>query len=351
MPEYKKQHYVPQLILRYFSTDREKKCTNVFNPDKEFYKRDCPLKDQAQENYFYGENGEIEKSLSNIESKVAPILLSIVRDIKAPSIDTEDYGDLLIFTLLLGGRTRFVAERSNEVLNKLFQELAIVGDKPSVKEKNIRIKHKRPAVEILRATVKALKGADDLKMKLVVNKTKIKFITSDNPVVKYNQYLEMRNHPGGHTGLLNKGLQIFFPLSPDLMIHYYDDWAYKVGDRKKLFVSVEDESDISQLNFLQIVNCYKSTFSTNSTNEHYLLQLSQKAKKLRKLEYHNLTEVERSTDHEQTERIVFAQHNVERKIKLSLSFIKQPKIAKRHVLSNHVVQVRDESKRNGKYLY
>ena len=123
MAEKKKQHYVPKLLLRLFSTDTNKKLINIFNTNNLFYRENCPLDDQAQENYFYGKDGIIEDSLADLENKVTPVLKKIIENNILPKKETEDYKTLFLFSFFLAHRTKAVSEQMNEVVNKTFQEI------------------------------------------------------------------------------------------------------------------------------------------------------------------------------------------------------------------------------------
>lgn len=125
-------------------------------------------------------------------------------------------------------------EQMKEFRDKFLHELDSYGDE----EMAMRIKeYKQKAPNITEFTLSnvsnSIKRTFDLKVKLLINTTVTPFITSDHPVIRYNQFLEMRRHPGGNAGLAAKGLQVFLPLSPKHMLLFYDDWVYKVGGRSQ----------------------------------------------------------------------------------------------------------------------
>ena len=99
----------------------------------------------------------------------------------------------------------------------------------------------------------------DLEYKLLVNRTDVEFITSDNPVVLYNQIFSFRKF-GSNTGLATKGLQIFFPISPDKIILLYDSDVYRVGSEKKIAIEILNNKDISNINTLQACSCYENIY-------------------------------------------------------------------------------------------
>ncbi|AEA44124.1 DUF4238 domain-containing protein [Fluviicola taffensis] len=344
MAEKKKQHFVPQLLLRHFSTDRDKKLINIFNSDSKFYKSNCPLKSQGQESYFYGEDGIIENALGELESNAAPIVSNIISNKTIPKRDSLDSQNLFLFSMLLSFRTKNTVKHMNEVVDKPFQEIKKLDSRfNDNKYDNIHVGLKNPAAFSLSMISKEVLNAYDLGLKLIVNKSNKKFITSDHPAVLYNQFLEERKHPGGHLGIFTKGLQLFFPISPECMLVYYDTWAYKVGNKKDNIIYTQNSSDIDQLNFLQMVNCTEMIYTNDSVKEFELFRFSDKAKSLRTQDRTKFYEVNtRYKDDEGLEHIQYIQHGDNRNINLKLSFIKQPQGAKSHKLSDYVLQFRDE---------
>ena len=77
----------------------------------------------------------------------------------------------------------------------------------------------------------------DLKVHLVWSPHQV-FLTSDNPIFKYNQYCEGVRF-SGVTGGGSRGLQIFVPLSPYLHLILYDDRTYRVRTWMVSFVPVK----------------------------------------------------------------------------------------------------------------
>lgn len=348
MPEKKKQHYVPKLLLRYFACDAKKSLINVFNANTNFYRSSCPLKTQAQEDYFYGKDGVIEDGLGKIETTAAPIISKIVEEKILPKRGTKDHEDLFLFTMLLEGRTKNNAEHLNEMVDKMFQEIKKSDSRFKKKKyEDLHLQLENAAAFGLSVLAEKVFIAYDLELALLVNQTEKGFITSDHPAVSYNQFLEVRNHPGGHHGLVTKGLQIFLPISPNCMLVLYDKWAYKLGNKKDNVINVTNTKDIEQLNYLQIVNCTDLVFSNNLIKEHELILLSERSKLLRSKDRTKLHEInKRHIDDEGNEHVYYTQHADNRKIKLNLSFVKQTQHAKSHKLNNYAVQFRNEQLRH-----
>lgn len=123
----------------------------------------------------------------------------------------------------------------------------------------------------------------DLDYKLIKNVSKIPFIISDNPLVKYNQFLEKRKwNIGGHSGYSTIGLQIFLPINDSYLLVIYDSNVYKVGNRKETVVEIDDEHSINQLNLLQYLNCSETIFFNHKISKFYIEKLKNKAKNYQK---------------------------------------------------------------------
>lgn len=225
----------------------------------------APIKGQASEDYFYSDNEEIEKTLGDLERRAVSV---INRIIAAPmeSLDEEDKGTLFLFTVIQLGRTAKQADHFrqvyHEILPFLLNECSKISTSAGRLEQGECIKDKAsglieepppfPAVYSVDAHAQISDIMRDLSVKILINKTSKAFITSDNPVAKYDQFIErMRQET---YGLGTRGLQIFFPLSPRIGVMYYDPKCYKLGYKKRKYVKLDQEKDIDELNKLTSCN-------------------------------------------------------------------------------------------------
>jgi hypothetical protein len=346
MPGKKNQHFVPKLYLKFFSCEGDNNTIGIYNLENDILILRGALKPQAKEDYFYGEDGYLEEQLSKLEDIAAPVLRRVLAETTLPARSSQDYFNLFAFTMILANRTKDVAEQIKEMSDKMIREIMRQDERFKDNIDDYRIYPKNPAALALTSTAERLPLAMDLRAKLLLNKTTTKFITSDNPVVKYNQFLEERKHPGGNVGLFTKGLQIFFPLSPILMLHLYDDWVYKVGGKSREVVELSNSSDIDKLNSLQILNCYDHLYFNHEINERYIRLLVKDYKAKRLEEYSDLKKSHSYTDKKGQEHIFYHSHGHNIEINLLLSFITQTKKAKQHILNNYAVQLRREELRH-----
>lgn len=260
--ETKNQHYVPQFYLRYFSVDTKNVGAYILKSEKNI--PSAPIKGQASRDYFYSDNMEMEKALSNLEACAKKVLDKIIAAPTEP-LSKEGKDTLFDFTMIQLGRTGVPAsivsqwyERMAQSLQDVFSKISTDtgGDQgESFKDKVsglIGEPPQFPAVYSVAAHDQIGDIMRDLSVKILVNKTDKSFITSDNPVAKYNQFMErMRQETYGFGA---RGLQIFFPLSPQIGVMYYDPKCYKLGGKKREYVELVQDKDIDELNKLTSCN-------------------------------------------------------------------------------------------------
>ena len=260
--ETKNQHYVPQFYLRYFSVDKKNVGAYILESGQNI--PSAPIKGQASRDYFYSDNMEMEKILSSLESCAKKVLDKIIAAPTEP-LSKEDKNTLFDFTVIQLGRTEVPASRVNQWYEERVRSLPEVfskmstdtgGDQgESLKEKVLHLIGKppsSPAQYSVDAHDQIRNVMRDLSVKILVNKTGKSFITSDNPVAKYNQFMERMRQEA--YGLGARGLQIFFPLSPQIGLMYYDPKSYKLGYKKKEYVELDQDKDIDELNKLTSCN-------------------------------------------------------------------------------------------------
>ena len=116
----------------------------------------------------------------------------------------------------------------------------------------------------------------DLQIKIIANKTSKPFITSDNPTIKYNSVSE--NYDWLTSSFVSSGLQIFLPLSPTLMLFFYDPKTYKIKTDTDDIILIRKESEIFQLNLLQVLNSTNCVYFNESVLEPDISELIKASK-------------------------------------------------------------------------
>ena len=282
MQKRKNQHYVPQFYLRNFSRNIDEKTIGLFNPKNDLFVESTSIKNQSSKDFFYGKDGKIEKGLSEIENILAPRLTELISTKKLPNKNSDDHLSLLIFAILTDLRNPIHIDQIKNfsvLMNQQINEFGKVDKKSSNFVPDISHEF---AVELsLENYESVLAVCLDLDFKLLLNETKRAFLTSDFPVVKYNQFLETKEIHGSRIGYSTLGLQIFLPLNPYMCMLFYDPTVYKVGNRKDKFIELND-SDVNQLNVLQLLNCSHNVYFNEDVDKLYVKELFQKSAKYKK---------------------------------------------------------------------
>lgn len=247
MPDNKRQHYVPQNYLREFSKDGTTVGAYLIETDK--YINEATIARQAQKAYFYSDNLEIEKGLSEIEEITAKNRRTLFENTSQKlSLYQKEilYQDMMLQLF----RTKQMAEKVEELATAQARNIWRHSSDKLIRENadNYGIKYTYPIMPSLMALLNNLTICTGLDFKILVNKTRLPFITSDAPVSKYNKFFEARRI--NTTGLLHKGIILFYPLTPAYAVLYYDQGIYKVKYRKRHYLEITDISDVYNLNGL-----------------------------------------------------------------------------------------------------
>ena len=259
--ETKNQHYVPQFYQRNFSNDD--KNIGAYVLEKSKYIPTAPIKTQSSGDYFYSDNMKIEKTLGSIEG-MANVVIKKILEAPLEKLSKEDEYTLYVFTMLQAGRTNFqvglIKESANlfvrNTLKKIIELKRKFGDADEVADitddiiDRVELKFDSIGMMALGTQAQLVNTCIDLKYKIIINNTDKTFITSDNPAVIYDLFMQRMKQI---YALGSRGLMIYLPLSPNIAVLYYDSQCYKVGDRKKTYVVLNSVKDVDELNKLIVV--------------------------------------------------------------------------------------------------
>ena len=277
MPKKKRHHYIPRFYLKRFSINNEGKFIGLYNLNNNKFISQAPLRHQAYENFLYGEDDEIENALANIEETIARFFYywTEEKQLIPPPPETNGYQILKQFILYQAFRIPKSGMSMMDSLNE-GMEVFLKEFDPQLADqmKGHKIVHENPVLLSLLNSIEHEHLLNFLDCKFLVNLSPIPFITSDAPVVFYNQLMERAETYMGSTALVTKGLQIFYPIHPRLMICLYDANVYDFGNGSKNCGSTELSEDVHQLNGLQFINSKSQVFFDDTIFEEYISHLS-----------------------------------------------------------------------------
>jgi hypothetical protein len=257
MPDNKKHHFVPKFYLKRFAADEGYINLFVLKTTKKVISAN--LRNQCYRDYFYGRDPDFEHALGGIEGEAASIFNRIAETNALPD-NLDERLILLIFVLMQSARTAHAADQLNEMSDKLFKE--IYRDHASLEGIDldlVNIWMAEPARYALTIATQHYPVLVDLEVRLLVNNTGEGFITSDNPVILYNQFMSFRRATS-NTGYASKGLQIFFPVDAQRALLFFDPKVYSVKGEMGDLLSVHDVRDVYAMNTLQMCSAGSNVY-------------------------------------------------------------------------------------------
>ncbi len=282
MPPKKNQHYVPKFYLRNFSYQNNKKEIGIYNIQNSIFFNKAKLKTQGSKTYYYGKDKIIENSLERLENLIATTFFHVCKTNSLPIAESYEHFSLLLFIaqihlrnpVTIGGVTAGIVELRKQLLEE-YPSIDIDKFIPTIKpDEAIQLSISQL---ILIASI-----LSDLDYKLVINRSPVSFISSDFPIVKYNQFIEKNKLGYIKSGFASLGLQIFLPISPELLLTLYDPQIYKFGNKKDKIIVLKEQQDIDQLNLLQLLNCLTTLFFDESICETYIKSLHKRSTKFQR---------------------------------------------------------------------
>lgn len=258
MPANKKHHYVPRFYLKRFSADE--RSINLYNFRLGRAIASVNLKNQCHRDYMYGQDGEHEKRLAVLEGAFAQLLRNIIPSCVLPPPMSPDHESLAILVLLQYARTAHTADAFDEMADGMWKAILEKDSRVSPDMLNkVRIVNTDPANLAVATMLRLYHLILDLRYKLLLAPPDREYLTSDNPVVMYNQLMEFERF-GSNTGLASKGLQIFYPLSPKHLLYMYDRDVYSCGSHRDSVMHVPTDDDVLQLNTLQVASALENVY-------------------------------------------------------------------------------------------
>lgn len=247
----KNQHFVPRCYLRAFTQEKKGKVIRLFNLDRLQVIDNAAVKHQCSSSYFYGSDEKLENAIQFLEKSYAATL----RNILSPSnkhLKPKDEIILKRFWLLQYLRTEAASKRAIEMNNHL-GEVAKAGS-------SFKLKIRDAVIMAMHTFAQEMHLIDDTRVCLVRNKSRLPFITSDDPAILTNRwFMTDRRHLGHTFGLRSAGALMVMPVSPKLAFIAYDQNVYAIS-KKSGITSTKNMSDVRSVNQLQLLNCRANVF-------------------------------------------------------------------------------------------
>ncbi len=278
MVEKKNQHYVPQFYFRFFSCNGKDIC--IFNIDNKNHFVG-PFKNQSSKDYFYVKGKELEDAFEKIEQSQRESIKKLIESKSFKAISKEEYIEILRFITFQDTRTNYAKRGANETTQHLVREYV----KPKMlQDKELSKKFTKEEIDKLELTFPAdhlisinigLRSPiliSDLIPILLVNKTELEFLFSDNPIILYNLFFHKDTFES-HIGLQSPGLLIFCPLSKDLCLLLFDSRTYKICGSKENLLKIDNPKEVEKINKLQLYRSDRNIYYTNSNQKEKLNKL------------------------------------------------------------------------------
>lgn len=315
MADTKKEHYVPRCYLENFEGNNNR----IYVFDKfQLQTRHQRKEEIAAENYFYdidfekimesidpekhngiiedikrmtgNENWEeikaaifnpkhIEKTFfSKLECEYSNLLKTIISKSyngnkwvinNCETFSENEKVQLSLFLSIQTIRTRAFRDSLKQITEKLYQTLAYRQQMNNVNafpKEMFEVEVNKDYIKLQHAGMImdeefVLEIADSLFNHIwvmYVNKTNRHFYTSDDPVVtiphKKSEYIS-------YGGFSSEGVEIIFPVSPDLLIAMYDKKWYSNCFNDRSFIILNDKEDIDYYNRAQVIHSFRCIFS------------------------------------------------------------------------------------------
>jgi hypothetical protein len=248
MSRVKKQHFVPQFYLKYFTdaqsnihafdiVEQKQFVTTTANiaHDRSFY-------DYKPLDEFIEVEQLIEHAFANTEAKAADFFRKLIATLDTnnlSSLTRDDYRQLADFITTQERRTPETRRQIDEIAKSTGQEL----------ENDIQFQQ---AYLLLHGDVlKVVEDWCDRHWILWRNKTNLNFYTSDHPVVRY-----------WHKD--QKCDELFFPITPKygVSILFRDDLRQQAENRNVSELS--DPEEVKHYNFLMVTQCNRQVYSAEN---------------------------------------------------------------------------------------
>ncbi len=267
----KNQHYVPQFLLKNFSS-RENKFIWAYDKNEKYSVqnqiKERPIKKVASEEHFYDQFknnkiGSYEYSLQQVENTTAPIIEKIIETKKLNDLSEEEKRTLSFFITLQNLRTKghlLQTETSMKTISKQLKDKTNI-EVPYIDSKKIWFSVLEESTNFYQILINKV---------WMLSESNNSFLLSDNPVTLQNttDISKIR----GTLGLDSYGIEIYLPLSPSITLCLFCEKLFKnSGYHNRYLPNLTCEHEnVENINSLQIA--YSERFIFSHKNEFELVK-------------------------------------------------------------------------------
>lgn len=316
---------MPQFYLRGFASAPER--IHLYNFALGRGVPDAKLRRQCYKRHFYGKTDELENALMLAEGAASKVLRHIIDSSILPQDGSAEHITLLFFVILQLLRTSLEAEKLSIAMDRMWKQVLKHDSRTKDFDLNsVRIGSDNPAAIALSSADLMLLSIIDLKAHLFCAAENQLFVTSDVPVVRYNQHYENLNQ-FGMLGANCRGVQIFIPISPKHLLMLYDSSIYAVGDGKTNVTHAVSDADVATLNFLQAVGADENLYYNDWNISNQVQLLAQKAATYRISDPVDVQELPEIGNEKRSSLLVVRENTPN--LRLTLSFVRIFKSARK----------------------
>lgn len=247
-----RHHFLPQFIFRGFSPDGAS--VGVLHLKTGTRISHASIQTQCAKADFYGDSMLVDTALSLMETEVARIVSAF------PAFEPRSKRVLSVFVHTQFARTLAAATR----LSQLEEILGTNESEQIGSPQLLALHHAFLNAEVL----------SDLDVRILRAPQGTAFVISDDPVVCSNQFAQLHprfRHLESFTGLSQKGLQVFLPVSSEFTIALFDSTTYAYPAQ---LTCTLNHDDVWQLNALQAMHAQHALyFRWGKTTREHLLRL------------------------------------------------------------------------------
>lgn len=256
MADHKNQHFVPRVLLRPFTDGGEGKSVNLYNIQSNRLIATAPVKGQCARHYWYGEDGELEGILSKLEGLFGKNRERVI----AGGNDESERCELRRFMYFQHWRTKKAADRFRHSYEQMNAN-SWTPTKPVPDDKKL-------VLSSMRFGLQSRDLIEDLKVRIVENRSKTDFVIGDDPAVMLNRFAVERLDDAAF-GVSSSGLIIVMPLTPRIALICYDGQVYTLdvtGGR----LLVKNDAAAEAFNDIQMLAASENIYFRDWAQREYM---------------------------------------------------------------------------------